>query len=78
MPRIDLALVPPGQLGMRDHLLLAVPDRDPAAGDGDPDRFADQPPGHAVGVGVDLDTAIGLDAPDQVADMERADGRRAA
>jgi hypothetical protein len=30
-------------------------------------RLADQPPGHAVGLGVDLDRGIGLDPPDELA-----------
>ena len=40
----------------------AILDPDAAAGDDHAHRLADEPRRHAIGVGVDLDRAIGLDA----------------
>lgn len=60
---------------MAGDLAAAMLDADPAAGDHHPHALADQPPRHTVGVGVDLDAAVGLDLPDQVADLAE---RRAA
>ena len=75
MGRIDDALSAAGGFGMGCHFAVAVADADPPAGDHDAHRFADQPPRHAVGVGVDLDRAIGLHPAHQLADLSE---RRAA
>lgn len=59
----------PAISGMGRRFAVAVTDADPPAGNDDADSFADQPPRHAVGVGVDLDRAIGLDPAHQLADL---------
>src|SRR5690606_5275831 len=57
--RIDDALVAkPTALGVEGHLVAGVEDAERAAYDLHSHRLADEPPGHAVGVGVDLDRAV--------------------
>ena len=67
--RLDQPLATFGALGVKRHPDPAMVNGDPAAGDHHPNPLPDQPPGDAVGVGVDLDSAVGLYAPDQVAEL---------
>ena len=53
----------------------SVLDADPAAGHDHPHGLADRAPRHAIGVGVDLHATVGLNPPDQAADL--AEGRAA-
>ena len=56
-------------LGMGRHFAVAMTDANPPAGDNDANGFADQPPRHAVGVGVEFDRTIGLNPAHQLADL---------
>ena len=69
MRRIDDALTAAGGLGMGRYFMVVMADPDPAAGNHDADCLADQPPRHAIGIGVELDRAIGLDPAYQLADL---------
>jgi len=75
MGGIDDTLTAAGGLGMGRHLTVAMADADPPTGNHDAHTLADEPPRHAVGVGVDLDRAIGLDPAHQLAQLTE---RRAA
>jgi hypothetical protein len=68
---------------MGGDLEAAMSNADPGAGDRHLDRLADQPPWHGVGVGLQLDRAVGLDPAHQFADLpewrppvDLAQGRR--
>lgn len=52
---------------MAGDLLAGMADAQLRAGDQNADPFTDQPPGHRVGVAVDLDRTIRRDPADEVA-----------
>ena len=56
-----------GDLAMAGDFAAAMADADPSAGHRHRHRLADQPPGHAIGIGVDLDRSVGLDPSDELA-----------
>ena len=61
------ASTPAGAAPMARHLDAGMGDPHRLGGDQHPDPFSDQPPGNGVGVGIELDRAVGSDAPAQLA-----------
>jgi hypothetical protein len=80
---IDDPLTTSRRLGMRRDFPAGMKDPDPTVAHHDLHALADEPPGHAVAVGVDLDRAIGLHPAYQLAHLpegrpalDRPQGRR--
>jgi hypothetical protein len=67
--RLDDALAPAGELGVLGDQPAGVVDPHPAGADADLHALPDQPPGHRVGVGVELDGTVGLHLADELADL---------
>src|SRR5260370_36187927 len=73
---VDDALATTGGLGMNRHLLPSVVDTDATVRHHHPHAVADEPPRHAVAVGIDLDRAIGLDAADELTHLPKGRSAR--
>ena len=72
-----------GGFRVRRDLVAGMEDADPTIHDGHLNTLADQPPGHAVGVGVDLDGAVRMHLAGELAPLperrpavDRPQGRR--
>src|SRR5579864_2721740 len=69
MRGVDHALPAAGGLAMDGDDDAAMADLDPSAGGDHLHRLADEPPWHAIGVGVELDHAVALDPSHQLANL---------
>ena len=69
MAVVDDAPVPAAGLGVLGDQPAGVVDAHAADAHADLHALADQPPGHGIGVGVDLDGAVGLHLAHELADL---------